>query len=114
MKTAKELQKEVAENIKLMKQKKEAGLRYNSISKKNEELNSIIRYLESNPKEEFLNAEKDKIQKIIDSKKSQFPYWAENVCSQDVSQTKRRALFNKEVGITDLSKRLKTLNYILS
>jgi hypothetical protein len=114
MKSTDDLKKEVAENIKLMKQKKEAGLRYNSISKKNEELKSIIRYLESNPKEEFLNAEKDKIQKIIDSKKNQFNYWTENVCPQDVYQSKRRALFNKEVGITDLSKRLKTLKYILS
>jgi uncharacterized protein YlxP (DUF503 family) len=114
MKNTDDLKKEVAENIKLMKQKKDAGLKYKSISKKNEELTSVIRYLESNPKEEYLKAEKEKIQKIIDSKKSQFNYWAENVCSQDVFQTKRRALFNKEVGITDLSKRLKTLNYILS
>jgi hypothetical protein len=114
MKNTDDLKKEVAENVKLMKQKKESGLRYTSISKKNEELNSVIRYLETNPKEEYLKAEKDKIQKIIDSKKSQFAYWAENVCSQDVFQTKRRNLFNKEVGISDLTKRLKTLNYILS
>lgn len=114
MKNTEDLKKEVADNIKLMKQKKEAGLKYKSISKKNEELTSINRYLESNPKEDFLKTEKDKIQKIIDSKKSQFGYWTENVCPQDVHQGKRRALFNKEVGITDLNKRLKALNFILS
>jgi hypothetical protein len=54
------------------------------------------------------------MQKIISAKESQFIYWNENVCLQDVEINKRRSLFNKEVGITDLKKRIKTLNYILS
>ena len=51
---------------------------------------------------------------IVNTKESQFDYWSKNVCSQEVGITKRRSLFNKEVGITDLKKRIRTLNYILS
>lgn len=114
MKKIEDLKKEVSENIALMRQRKELGRSYSSISKKNDILKYFIAYLETNPSEEYLKAEKIKMQKIIATKESQFGYWSENVCSQDVSITKRRSLFNKEVGITDLKKRLRTLNYILS
>lgn len=114
MKQIEELKKEVSENIKLMKQRKEANRSYSSISKKNDILKHFISYLESNPSEEYLKIEKNKMQKIVNAKESQFDYWSENVCSQEVSITKRRSLFNKEVGITDLRRRIKTLNYILS
>lgn len=82
--------------------------------KKNDKLNYFISYLETNPSEQYLKSEKDKIQRIISSKTSRFDYWSENVCSQEILMTKRRALFDKEVGINDLKKRLKTMNYILS
>jgi hypothetical protein len=114
MKQIEKLKKEVSENIKLMKQRKEMNCSYRSISKKNELLKYFISYLESNPSEDYLRAEKNKIQKIINAKDGQFEYWSENVCSQDINEIKRRTLFNKEVGITDLRKRIKTLNYILS
>jgi hypothetical protein len=114
MKQIEELKKEVSENIKLMKQRKEMNRSYSSISKKNEILKFYIAYLESNPSEEYLKSERIKMQKIICTKESQFNYWNENVYLQDVAITKRRSLFNKEVGITDLKKRIKTLNYILS
>lgn len=114
MKNIQDLKKEVSENIKLMKQKKELGRSYLSISKKNEQLKYFITYLETNPSEDYLKSERDKLQAIISTKSSQFDYWSKNVCSQEVLVTKRRNLFNKEVGITDLKKRLKTLNYILS
>ena len=114
MKQIEELKKEVSENIKLMKQRKDANRSYSSISKKNDVLKYFIAYLESNPSEEYLKAEKIKMQKIINTKESHFDYWSKNVCPQDVSITKRRSTFNKEVGITDLKKRIKTLNYILS
>ncbi len=114
MKQIEELKKEVSENIKLMKQRKDANRSYTSISKKNDVLKYFIAYLESNPSEEYLKAEKIKMQKIINNKESHFDYWSKNVCPQDVIITKRRSLFNKEAGITDLKKRIKTLNYILS
>jgi hypothetical protein len=114
MKTIEDLKSEVSTNISLMKQKKEAGKSYTAISKKNEILKYFISYLETNPNAEYLKMERDKIQKIISTKSAQFDYWDKNVCSQEVLVTKRRTLFNKEVGITDLKKRLKTLNYILS
>lgn len=114
MKQIEELKREVYDNVQLMKQRKDANRSYASISKKNDILKYFIAYLESNPSEEYLKAEKIKMQKIINTKESQFDYWNKNVCSQDVSVTKRRSTFNKEVGITDLKKRIKTLNYILS
>jgi hypothetical protein len=114
MKQIEELKREVSENIALMKQRKDLGRSYSSISKKNDILKYFIAYLETNPSEEYLKAEKIKMQKIIASKENLFNHWSENVCSQDVSVIKRRSLFNKEVGITDLKKRIKTLNYILS
>jgi hypothetical protein len=114
MKQVEELKREVYENIRLMKQRKDANRSYTSISKKNDVLKYFIAYLESNPSEEYLKAEKIKMQKIISTKESHFDYWSKNVCPQDVSITKRRSTFNKEVGITDLKKRIKTLNYILS
>jgi len=114
MKQIEELKKEVSENIKLMKQRKDANRSYSSISKKNDVLKYFIAYLESNPSEEYLKAEKNKMQTIVNTKESQFDYWSKNVCSQEVGITKRRSLFNKEVGITDLKKRIRTLNYILS
>jgi predicted aldo/keto reductase-like oxidoreductase len=114
MKQIEELKKEVSKNISLMKQSKDLGRSYSSISKKNDILKYFISYLETNPSEEYLQAEKIKMQNIISAKESHFNYWSENVCPQDVDITKRRSLFNKEVGITDLKKRIKTLNYILS
>ena len=114
MKHIEELKKEVSENIKLMKQRKESNRSYSSISKKNEILKHFVTYLESNPSEEYLKSEKIKMQKIVNAKESQFEYWSNYVCPQDIIITKRRSLFNKEVGVTDLKKRIKTLNYILS
>lgn len=114
MKKIEDLKIVVSENIKLMKQNKEFNRSYTSLSKKNEILKHFIAYLESNPSEEYLKEEKAKMQKIINNKESQFEYWSEHVCLKDVSPTKIRSTFNKEVGITDLKKRIKTLNYILS
>lgn len=114
MKKIEDLKIEVLKNIKLMEQRKETNLSYASITKKNDILKYFVAYLESNPSEEYLKATKIEMQKIINAKESQFDYWNEYVCSKDISVTKRRSTFNKEVGITDLKKRIKTLNYILS
>ena len=114
MKKIEELKKEVSENIKLMKSRRELNISYSSISKKNEMLKFYISYLESNPSEEFLKQDKDKMLKIIKNKEADYAYWLEHVCPQDILPKKRRALFNKETGITELKKKIKTLNYILS
>jgi hypothetical protein len=114
MKKIEDLKKEISENLKLMKDKKEMGRKYSSISKKNQYLHQLVMYLETKPNEIYLKSEKDGILKIISTKQSQFAYWSENVCSQDVPVSKRTSLFNKEIGLADLKKRLKTLNYLLS
>ena len=114
MKKIEQLQNEISENIKLMKQKKENNLSYRSIVKKNNNLKFYLMYLQTNPSEEYLKTQKNSIQKIINSKKSQFNHWSENVCPQNVHVTKRRSLFNKELGINELRNRLQALDYILS
>jgi len=114
MKKIEDLKKEISDNIKLMKDKKEIGKKYSSISKKNQYLSQLVMYLETNPSESYLKSERDSILKIITTKQSQFKYWSESVCSQDVPVAKRNALFNKEIGLAELKKRIKTLNFILS
>ena len=114
MKNIEDLKKLIAENIKEMKERRLINRSYSSISKKNEVLRFYISYLETNPNEDYLKSEKAKILNIINQKEANFNYWSEEVCSKDIPVAKRRALFNKEVGITDLKKRIKTLNYILS
>ena len=114
MKKIEDLQKEISENIKLMKSRKEMNHSYSSISKKNDVLKFYISYLESNPSEDFLKSDKERMLGIIKSKESNYNYWNKNVCPQDVPDKKRRSLFNKETGIAELKKRIKTINYILS
>lgn len=114
MKTVDTLQAEHDANIKEMKRLKDLGRSYKSISKKNDQLKFFIDYLKTNPSEAFLLSEKQKIQTIISNKEAKFEHWSEYVCSQDIPIAKRRAVFNKEVDIVGLRKRLKTLNFILS
>jgi hypothetical protein len=114
MKSVAILQTEYDANLKQMKILKELGKSYRSISKKNDQIKFFIDYLNTNPSEAYLCSEKQKIQAIISNKEAKFEHWSKNVCPQEVPTAKRRAVFNKEVGIVDLRKRLKTLNFILS
>ena len=109
-----DLKKEFSNNISLIKQAKDFNKSYKSIANRNNELFILISYLETKTKEISLVKEREKLQKIVKSKKSQYAYWNEHVCPANIESKKRRALFNKETGVSELKKRIKTLNYILS
>jgi hypothetical protein len=86
--------------------------RYKTLETKLKLLRQIKMYLETNPSEEFIELEINRINTYISSKQSQFEYWKKNVCPQHVDTNKRKALFEREVGIPHLKKQLKTLKYL--
>lgn len=73
----------------------------------------LLRYLETEPKKEFVVAEIKRLKKLINSKNSQFDNWNDKVCSKDVPVKKRRALFNKENEINKHKVQLKNLGLLL-
>lgn len=77
-------------------------------------LKDVLMYLETNPRIEFLQSEKERLENIIFNKNEKYNYWIENVVSLEVPKKSRRTLFNKETGIVDCRRFLKTINYILS
>lgn len=75
----------------------------------------LKRYLETNPKQEFVEKEKYRIKRLIASKQAKFHYWKTNVLEDDtISLIKKTRLFCKETGITQLRKQLKNLNFLLN
>lgn len=75
---------------------------------------NVLMYLETNPRIEFLQSEKARLEKIIEAKNSKYEYWIKNVVSHEVLEKDRRNLFNRETGITNCKRFLKSINYILS
>lgn len=114
MKNISELKQEILDNQKTMKDEKTTNRKYNSLSKKNERIREIIMYLETSPREEYLKNEKTRMLKIIKSKESEYDYWSGNVCAKEIETKKRKAIFNRENGLTTLKRQIKTISYILS
>ena len=82
-------------------------------SKKIKFYSEMIKYLETEPKEEFVVSEVKRLKKIINSKNSQYENWSENVCPTDVPSVKRRALLNKENDMSKLKTQLKNLQFLI-
>lgn len=114
MKTLIELNSEIEENLKFLSDSKITKSKKTSASNRNKFLKQVLMYIELNPNESFLKSEKERISRIINSKESQYKYWSSDVCDKSIEVSKRKALFNKELGITVLKKQLKTINFILS
>lgn len=115
MKTQSELRALIASNKEYLA-KKGKQLKKPTINKISKEIKlhtDLLRYLETEPKEEFVVQEIKRLKKLIDSKNSQFEYWSEKVCSQDVPIKKRRALFNKENEIPKHRVQLKNLKTLI-
>jgi hypothetical protein len=74
----------------------------------------LLRYLETEPKEEFIASEIKRLKKVINAKNSAFDNWSEKVCSADVPIKKRRALFNKENEILKHRLQLKNLEFLMN
>lgn len=115
MKKLLDLKSVVSEDRKyLIKEGKNIGkLKVKRISKKIKFYSEMIKYLETEPKEEFVVSEIKRLKKIINSKNSQYENWSENVCPTDVPLVKKRALFNKENDIPRLKTQLKNLQFLI-
>lgn len=113
MKTLTELRSEMESNLKYMADSTLTKSKKTSASNRNKFLKQVLMYIELEPKESFLTSEKERISKIIKAKESQYKYWSSDVCDKSIEVNKRKALFNKELGITTLKKQLKTINFIL-
>lgn len=107
--------------VELKKSKKYLANHFNEIDKRtytkiinrNNQLTEIISYLETKPKETFVRAEKNRLERILASKMEQFTYWQNNICPIEIEGRKQRNLFNKEFGLTLIRKQINTINFIL-
>lgn len=78
---------------------------------KMEYLKGIELYLESNPTEVFLLQEKERLTKAINTRRDNFKAWMANqvYMSEKIGLKK----YEQQVGIPDLKRELKTINFIL-
>lgn len=105
----------------LKKSKKYLSNHFNEIDKRtfkrivnrNNTLAEIIAYLETKPKETFIRAEKNRLERILAAKLDQFTYWSNNICPREIEGRRQRNLFNKELGLTMIRKQINTINFIL-
>lgn len=86
---------------------------YNKISRENELLETIARYLETKPSEESLKNTKERFERIIKNKSAQYGYWLGHVKPPEIEDKNAKTFFNKENGLTHLRRQIKTLNLIL-
>lgn len=113
MKSIVEINEEIKQVQKEISSARAMNSKHIALSNRNKFLIEIKMYLETSPSEAYLKQEKKYMLNIISSKESQYTKWSSDVCLSNVDVNKRRAMFNREVGITGLNKRIKTLNYIL-
>jgi hypothetical protein len=114
MKTVQEINGAISDNVALMKRDGTLPRTYKLLAKKNKFLQEIIMYLETNPKLEFLQSERNRLSKLISSKEEQYDYWSRNICDKSLEVKKRKSTFDRELGITNLKRQLKTIKFILT
>ena len=111
MKTPEQVKKEIEE---LILQKKDAKT-YRALKKINnkiEDLKTIVLYLETNPSEEFIKSEKARLEKQVDAIEDNFQKWLNSGSSRRHSE-KPLKVYYKEMKLEEVTKRLKTINYLL-
>lgn len=74
-------------------------------------LKHMVIYLESNPREEFLKEQKEKILTKISSIENGYEEWKVYNEKKHKNPLKQ---YRKECGVSDLKNKLKTLNYLLN
>lgn len=77
-------------------------------------LKAVQFYLQSNPSQQFIEAEVKRISERIESVNSRFDYWCKCIAPKNVDPKEYRAMFNKEMGVTAFRKQLTTLEFILN
>lgn len=74
----------------------------------------ILKYLQTDPNEDFISSEKERLSKIIKNKESQYGVWLFNFPNKNLKQSQYKTLFKKEVGIDVLKRQLKNIEFLLN
>jgi len=123
MKTIKEVEKEIAQiNLELTNDSKKyfsdkgkfTPNKIGKLMKRIEFLNGLALYLKSNPSEDYLKSELDRINKSIKNANSGYSYWEKYNAPKDVDPKKYKTLYASTVGLGKLKKQLKTIDYLLA
>lgn len=118
MKTVQQIKEEVNSLIENHKEKERKAAtskkKVPSIKSKLDFLKMCRLYLETNPSPEFLKSEVKRMEDIVSSKESQFKEWTVPHELKSQSINKQKAAFFREVGVSDIKKRIKTVKYLLS
>ena len=83
------------------------------ITEKIQLLKKYSLYLDTEPSEEYLQKEKDRITKIIKAKESQYDDWCEGVQAQKLEVKERKSAFKKLHNLSKLKQNVKTIRFLL-
>lgn len=121
MKTIKAIQSEIDsidnlifENAKLPEERQFSEKKYKSLNKKQSTLRTILEYLKTNPSEEFLKNDADRLMKLIKSKEDYYPTWLKSVEASRIEVDKQKSHYEGLFNLKHYRTLLKTTNYLLS
>lgn len=84
------------------------------IENKIEYLRGIKKYLESEPRQEYVEAEQKRLRDMASRIDDRFPAWCKSMAPKDADPKTWRTMFNRETGLTKVKKQLKTIEFILA
>jgi flagellar motility protein MotE (MotC chaperone) len=113
MKTITEVKEQIAENEARGVKKTISEREYKKLCNETEVLRTVLKYLETKPSEDYLKREKERLEAIVKAKNDQYEYWLKHNKPLEVDPKNARSYFNKESGVTVLSRQLKTIKIIL-
>lgn len=114
MKIIKDLNSEINQ-LALENNKRETSLKvFKKNSKRIDFLRYVIRFLETNPSNEFLESERIRLLELAGKINARYSTWKRDIAPKDVDLKKWKSLFNKETGLTKINKQLKTITFITS
>ncbi len=113
MKTIEQVNKQIEANLSAITNPKVNKKEAEKLMSENEFLKSIVLYLETNPKQEYLLWKRERLNSILSAKLNAYSYWNENVCPNDVPKDKRKELFEENEDLNSIKKHIKSIEYIL-
>lgn len=115
MKTIEDLKNIINQEQKFIEKQRELKITKGTkpASKKIMLCKTVINYLESNPKKEWLEGQKFLLQCQIRNALEKYDYWLKHCCTEN-SLNKQKNLFNKENGITRKRQQIRFINFILN
>lgn len=106
--------KELLTKDELTPEEKKAKREYKKTRKEYDFNVSCLSYVKSAPSEVFLLKEKDRLSTALKTREEAFSVWSRNICPVKVEPKDRKALYRKELGLIQIEKQIKHLNYILA